>query len=389
MTNKNKIKLFFLITKGNFGGAQRYVFDLVKNLPANKYDITVICGEGATLEHKLETATKAKISKLPSLKRDIGLISDLKTFWLLLTIFRRQRPDIIHLNSSKIGGLGALAGRLTGVPKIVFTGHGWAFNEKRSRWSKTIITLIHWLTILLTHTTIAVSETTAKQITHLPLVKNKVTVIHNGIEAFDLKTKAEARQIITNKLPAKVDSEARIWLGTVAELHPNKGLDVAIKAVAKLITKQPNFIYLIIGAGEERSKLEDLIAKLSLTDNVFLIGEIPDARTLLAAFDLFVFPSRTEALPYAALEAGLADRPIIASRVGGLPEIITDRYSGRLTPKEDPEALMQAIDDLLTRPDQATAYGQNLKSKVATDFSLSQMIKQTEATYSLGNPVSK
>src|SRR3989344_2148103 len=119
MENAKK-KVLFIITKGNFGGAQRYVFDLATNLPKEKFEVVVACGEGNLLVERLG-AEKIRAVKMSSSQRDINIIKDSKTFFEILRLIREEKPDVLHVNSSKAGGLGALAGRLTGIHKIIFT----------------------------------------------------------------------------------------------------------------------------------------------------------------------------------------------------------------------------------------------------------------------------
>ncbi|NIT73939.1 glycosyltransferase family 4 protein, partial [candidate division KSB1 bacterium] len=143
---RQKKKVLYVITKSNFGGAQRYVYDLATNLPRAQYDVSVAAGGSGELiarlnEHHIPVIT------IERLGRDIRLLNEIVVFLKLVALFRRTRPDVVHLNSSKIGGLGALAARIynmlpKGNPlkaesyklkaKIIFTAHGWAFNEPRS-----------------------------------------------------------------------------------------------------------------------------------------------------------------------------------------------------------------------------------------------------------------
>lgn len=380
-TNR-QTKIFFLITKGNFGGAQRYVYELATGLVPTKYDIKVILGEGAGLEDKLSQAG-IKVYKIPSLKRDIGLLSDIKSLWILIKLFRNEKPDIIHLNSSKIGGLGALAGRLTGISKIVFTGHGWTFNEDRNPLSKLIIRVLVWLTISMSHQTIMVSKTTQSQAPKWLIKSGKITVIYNGIAPSDSTARQEARHLIAGRSTLLKDLPASnlTWLGTIAELHPNKGLDQAIKASAQIVKDHPEIIYVIIGEGEQRKNLEKLIERLDLRESVILVGAIPEARKYLKAFDIFLLPSRTEALPYVLLEAGLSSLPVVATKVGGIPEIITHQKSGLIVDQNDSQAITAAILTLLSDPTLMTKYGQNLHQHIESQFTLRQMIEQTEKIY--------
>ena len=118
MAESGKQKILYLITKSNWGGAQRYVYDLATNLPKEKFDISVVAGGSGPLIQKLNEA-KIRTIVFAQLSRDIRTFDDIKTFFMLISLFRKERPDIIHLNSSKIGGLGSVAGRISGDRKSV------------------------------------------------------------------------------------------------------------------------------------------------------------------------------------------------------------------------------------------------------------------------------
>lgn len=382
--DQKRLKIMYLITKGNFGGATRYVYELATALPESDYDVSVVFGEGEALAKKLQL-TKIRTLQINTLGRDLNIFQDLKVFWRLWQLFRQEKPDIIHLNSSKIGGLGALAGRLAGVKKIIFTGHGWAFNEDRPWLAKKLIAVGHWLTILLAHQTIAVSKKVLEQISTWPGVKGKITLIYNGIDKINFLSERDARLLL---LPDKTD---KFWLGTIAELHRNKGLDILIDAFARLvknlISSQLGWsLYLvIIGEGEEHGRLEKLISSKRLEGRIILLGQVEDARKYLKAFDIFILPSRTEAFPYALLEAGYAGLPIIASEVGGIPEIITDAESGLLVPAGNVAELEKSLKYMITKAHYRALVGPNIEKKIKADFSFKQMLKETIELYRTNN----
>lgn len=373
-------KILYVITKSSWGGATKYVFDLVQAAQERGFEVLVAAGGEGELVTRLQQVG-VKVIPLPHLVRDIKPWADFLTFFDLLKIFKQERPDIVHLNSSKIGAIGALATRIYNLTtisyklKAIFTGHGWAFNEQRFFLGRWLIALGHWVTILLCHQTIAVSKITAKQISIFPFVKNKIIVIYNGLNAPTFVPKLEAR----NKL-APEDKDT-IWLGTIAELHKNKGLDILLIAFKQVLARIGGLTLIIIGEGEERANLAHLIAQYQLTPNVRLLGRVANAATYLPALDLFILPSRTEALPYVILEAGLANLPVIASRVGGIPEIIDDQTSGLLITAGNYKELALAIEKLLTHQDLAKTYGQNLKQKILNHFSSTQMLDQTFVLY--------
>lgn len=378
-----KKKILFAITKGNFGGAQRYVYDLATNLPKDKFEAVVACGEGGLLKEKL-AAADIRVIEIEGLGREIDASKDLQVFKSLIKIVKQERPAILHLNSSKIGLLGVLAtlyiklfaSSISPVPKTIFTAHGWAFNEDRNVWFKVSILFLHWLTVILSWATIAVSEKARKDISYLPFADKKTMTIYNGIDKFKTLPKEEARRILASK-----DSEKTI-IFSISELHKNKGIDVALKAISSLPKEaRENIIYTVAGDGEEKERLEKLAIDVGIGDAVRFLGFVPNARELLSGCDIFILPSRTEALPYALLEAGATGLPIIATSVGGIPEVIRDMQNGILIHPRNPKETAEAILYLLDHPNKKKEFGSEIKKTVTNFFSLDKMLGETINLY--------
>lgn len=388
----NKKKVLILITKANWGGAQRYVFDISNNLPKDQFDVEVMSGSYGELIDKLKDAGIKAYSDL-SLGRDIDLMSDISGFFDLLKILKEKKPDILHLNSSKISGLGALAGRIAQVPNIIFTSHGWAFNEDRNIISKIIIKLLHWLTIILSHRTIAVSYGLMKQMNNLPFINNKITVIHNSTNDVDIMNRDEAIKCLKeiNKVFSdevyKNDIKNIIILGSVGELHHVKGYEYSLLSLAKIINSEnyknlnKKILYLILGEGEERNNIENLINKLNLKDNVILFGHVKNASRYFKAFDIFLLPSISESFGYVLLESGLAGIPCIASNTGGIPEIIENNINGILVKTKNPDDITRAIEYYLQNPEIMKTFGEKLFNKVKSEFSIENMMNRTINIY--------
>ncbi|MBI5126400.1 MAG: glycosyltransferase family 4 protein [Candidatus Taylorbacteria bacterium] len=368
-------KIVYVITKSNWGGAQRYVFDLATSMAAS-YDVTVVAGGSGPLVQRLQDYG-INVLSLPELQRDTHPLKDFAVFKKLIKIFLTLKPDIVHLNSSKIGGVGSLAARCVRVPNIIFTAHGWAFNEDRSLPSKFVITVLYWITILLAHTTIVVSKTMAEQISYMPFIEGKLHLIYNGIENKIPLVKKQAR----NELLPHLDSKD-IIVGSVGELHPIKGHIYAIEAIGLLIKKYPTLRYVIMGDGEYRKTIEHYIEKHNLGHHVILLGNIPNGASYLKAFDIFLLPSLSEAFGYVVLEAGIAQLPVIASAVGGVIEIVDDMKSGILIQPQKSHEIASAIDLLLQHKDLSKKYATELKAKIEKEYSLKIMIKKTDALYS-------
>lgn len=344
MSEQTRTKILYFITKSNWGGAQRYVYDLATSLPANYEPVVMLGGNGVLIE-KLQ-ASGIRVIQIPGLQRDISFTTELSATGAIWRIIKAEKPAVLHVNSSKAGGLGALLGRLTRVPNVVFTAHGWAFNEDRPYWQKVIIKYLHWLTVFLAHRTIAVSHGMKEQM-DWPLVQNKMTVIHPGRSISDQKNKVEARTLISTALPQLQAHQGDVWLGTVAELHPIKRLERAITAMSSLIRTHPQLRYVIIGDGQLLEPLTQQIKDLNLEGHVFLAGAIPEAGRLMKAFDVFVLPSKSESYGYVLVEAGVAGVPVVSTQTGGITDLVTNRESGLLVEPDDTPALTQALLELL------------------------------------------
>lgn len=309
----HKKKILFVITKSNWGGAQRYVFDLASGLPRDTWEAVVAFGpehgstETGTLGEKLQEVGIRTIF-VPELARDIGL-ADWHAFRGLLRIIRTEAPDVLHLNSSKVGVLGALAGRIAHVPRIVFTAHGWPFREKRNILWRTAAFLGSLATALLAHTTICVSEADRRAFANVPFLRQKLVRIYNGINPH---TRFGSGEHIRHSFPTGVSIT-----GTIGELTANKNQAALVMQAAHT----PSMYVAIVGEGEERARLETLIAQTHLHDRVRLFGFLPSTE-VLKGFDRFSLPSLKEGLPYVLIEARFAGIPIEANRTGGIGEVL-------------------------------------------------------------------
>lgn len=375
-------KILYVITKASWGGAQRYVYDLATAAKELKYEVAVAYGEAGELAERLKMAN-IDTFQIDGLGRDIRPWDDATAFFSLLRIIRSYAPNVVHLNSSKIGGLGTLAARLSGIRKIIFTAHGWAFNEARPQYQKAIIAFLAWLTILFSTRTILVSTAMKDRAINWPFTRRKMVIILNGTHSYPFLEKTKARRALVAMHPALSVShlERDIWVGTVAELHPVKGLSYAIEAINNLRKKYPTIRYLIAGEGHVRGELETQIVKRELKNSVFLLGSVKEAPIYDKAYDIFLMPSLSEAIGIALLEAGMAGLPIIATRVGGMPEVITNNVTGLLIPPHDTEAIVSAIDSLLEDASLRQKFGTALQKCVETKFSIERVLRETFMLY--------
>lgn len=375
----NQEHICIAITKSNMGGAQKYVLTLADELQKRGKKVTVLAGGHGLLFEELSKRDIPYIV-LSQSQRDISFIKEIKLLIELYKVLRQINPTILHLNSSKLGVIGTLIGRLLRIKKIFFTAHGWAFNEKRPTWQKRIFYFLYWITILCSTKTICVSEMTKNQISFLPFIKNKLVTIYNGIQSPDFYSKEEARKQLKENFNF-LDLEKK-WIVILAELHYTKGHDIVCEAINSITQSLEHYQIVCIGSGEQESRLKALIHYKNLEKYMFFTGFVSDASRYLKAFEFLILPSRTEALPLTVLEAGLAKVPVLASNVGGIPEVIEHSVTGFLFEKENEKELQEQIMHIIVlSEDQKQSITNRLEEKINTHFSITQMIENTITEY--------
>ena len=372
-------KILYIITKSNLGGAQRYVLELATSLPAMEYDVVVAFGDNGLLKTRLEEAG-IRTRTIKSFERDISILKEIAAMKELFTLIREERPDIVHLNSSKAGGSGAFVARLCGVRNVVFTAHGWPFYESRGLVWRTLVWFFSYVTTLLVHHVIVVSEHDFRG-ARMWGQRKKLSLIHTALPPIAFKTRSDARALL---FPTKIIETHTndLWLVSTGEHTRNKNLAVLIDTLVLLRTKGFTNIFLtLMSDGEERAQLESHVRKNGLTTHVYFTGFVTDARVYLKAFDVFLLPSFKEGFPYGLLEAGAASLPVIASTVGGIPELIQDGKTGILIEPENVETITDALSKLIQDQALRTMLGSALRINVETTYAFASLFKETVAIY--------
>ncbi|MFA6394029.1 MAG: glycosyltransferase [Patescibacteria group bacterium] len=412
-------KILYLITQSETGGAQRYVFDLAKNLK-EEYDISVAfgplrwsygeAGQQSEARKPGKTSELAKTLKnenipyyiIPHLKRDISPFNDVAAISEIVALLKTIQPEILHLNSSKISILGSLAGLFIKLKikncklKIVYTAHGWVFNEPMSFLKKLFYKWTEKITARFKDKIICVSEFDRQAALKEKIAPpEKLITIHNGIGPINFLSREQARKEIEFRIKnLELRAQNKIIIGSVGNLYKTKGYEYLIEAakilkekflIPRLALGEPRrvnskFLIFIIGEGKERKKLEALIKKNNLEDMVILAGRIPDAARLLKAFDIYVCSSVKEGLSYTLIEALRAGLPIVATNAGGNPEIIAGAADGALIPVKDAKTLASQIEKFIKDKIPARELS-SLRQKNPQEFTLDKMIKKTKEIY--------
>jgi glycosyltransferase involved in cell wall biosynthesis len=348
-------RVLLLITLAETGGAQRYVASLLPAL-APEFEVVVAAhGDG----YLGEASRRAGVRFVPlrHVRRPLDPLEDLLGLVELFRLFRRERPVVVHANSSKAGILGRLAAVAARVPVRLFTVHGWAFKAHRGMAARAYL----WADRLmspLTTTTICVAHGERRAGLRARTCRaDRTVVVHNGVELDRPR-----------RLPGPTTGP--VTLVSVGRLRPPKDFTTLVRAMTAV---DPGSARLrIAGDGPERAALATEVARLGLDRVVELLGTRSDVDDLLAAADLFVLSSDSEGLPMSVLEAMAAGLPVVASAVGGVPELVLDGETGALVPPRDSAALAGAIRRIVADPALRDRLGEAGRRRVEREFSLAR-----------------
>ena len=385
----SKKKILYLITQSELGGAQKYVADLVKNLK-DKFEISVAFGEQGE-KGELTEILKSLIIKqyvIKNLKRKINYKQDLLAILEIKKIIKKIKPDIVHLNSSKVSILGSIATFLNNISpfrkkvRVVYTAHGWVFTEPLPKKEKKLYTKIERFTARWKNKIICVSEFDHQIALKESIApEKKLITIHNGIEQINLLPKEEAKEKLI-QLNSKFEiRNSKLLIGSIGNLYQTKGYDYLIKAIKILVDRGMDLKLIIIGSGPKKIDLKNWIDQLYLNKNVFLTGRIKNGSELLPAFDLYVCSSVKEGLSYTIIEAMSAGLPIIATKVGGNSELISDKKEGVLIKSQSEEEIARAIIKFYNNPQEHKQMGDSAREKFTQKFSLEKMVEKTKNIY--------
>lgn len=376
-------KIALVVTQSSWGGAQRYVYDLALSFKRQGHAVLVIAGNNKDpiLQKRLGEQQIETIA-LASLIRSINPFIDTICFIQLFLLFRSRKFDVVHLNSSKAGVVGSVAAWFARSPCIVYTAHGFVFNEQLPPIVKRFYIFVERFSSFFRGLIITVSEfdhRTALQYGIAP--KQKLRTIWNGIDVTHdtYVERQKARAYLLGDTGVNLND--KFVIGCVANFYANKGLSYLITAMKSVVEKYPHAVLLIVGDGSLRPDLEKLIINSGLSQHVFLIGYRKDPEQHLKAFDLLVSSSLKEGLSYTILEAARARVPIIATIVGGTPEIIYDHIHGILVPPRNTESLSEAIGVAIKDPQTLKTYAIQAHERVTKEFDVEKMVSATLMGY--------
>jgi glycosyltransferase involved in cell wall biosynthesis len=371
-----KIKVLEVIDRAFLGGGQINVLALASSLDKNRFEV-MVCSEGkGALVDELE---KRGIRHFP-----VPFAKKIRTSEVtsLVRILREQDISILHTHGGVAGFYGRWAARKSRTPVVVHTLHGIHYLHYRNPTIKRIYIILEKICSRWTDAAIFVCESDRERADRYGLVPPaKAAVIYNGVDFQDLEAQAAGA-------PGRADWEKK-WgvdlsgpvIGTVARLHRQKGIPYLLEAARGLVNELPDLKVLVVGGGPLREKMEVFRRRLGLEGRVFFLGEQEMAVRLIALFDVFVLPSLWEGFPYSLMEAAALAKPVVATAVDGVKEMIRDGRTGILVSPKKPGEIGEAVLSLLGDRERARQLGIELKKDLRERFPLQRMVMETERLY--------
>jgi glycosyltransferase involved in cell wall biosynthesis len=318
-----------------------------------------------------------KIITIPELVRDIQPRKDLKAFFALIDVFKKERPQLVHTHTSKAGLLGRWAAFFAKTDIIIHTPHGHVFWGYFNKWKTTCFIILERLSAVITDKIITLTDQEKKDHVRFKIAPDKkFTVIHSGV---DLTAFSEVRinaAVMKNKLGIPPQA---IVVGTAGRLTPIKGQRYLLEAAARISSPTGDLFFVFLGDGELAADLARMSSLLGIKKAMFL-GWRQDIPEVMSTFDIFVLPSLNEGMGKVLIEAMALGKPIVASNVGGIPDLVTHNHNGLLFPPANVEGLVNSMNILLHDPAKREEMGEKGKD-IAAAFSADAMLQKVERLY--------
>ena len=367
-----------VITKLELGGAQQVALAVAAALAATRARVIFVTGVEGPLRAECEAIGGLRRYFLPDLVREVSPLADLRAWRELVRIFRRERVDLVHTHSSKAGVLGRLAARRAGVRHVVHTVHGFAFNDFQRLPARVSFLLAERWAGRATSRWVAVSrENVERGVRARVLERDRTVLIRAGIDLERFRQARVERKAMRAALGIPVG--ARV-VGTVACLKPQKAPLHFVAVAARVCRELPDALFVLVGDGELRDRVESEIRSLHLSERLLLLGWRDDVADLMHAFDLFLLTSLWEGLPMVLPQARAAELAIVATRVNGNPEAVVHGHNGRLRDPGDVDGMARDCIELLSNDDERRRLASNADQGLA-EFSAAAMVAGHQALY--------
>lgn len=365
---KDKITVFHLIGALRVGGAERQLASIAPAFDRDRFRIIV-----GTVQPGGGLRDAFQGTGVPVVCLNYRTRYFIPAVLRLALLLRREKVDVLHTHMYHASWYGRIAGLFARVPVMITTDHGHDPWKKRRQ--------IAFERYMLRHTAlrVAVSEDVAKTLKARESVPDeKLLVIANAVDSARFRAGETERNSVRNELGL---TDKTLLVGNVARLVEPKALHVLIEAMALLSKTIPRARLVIVGEGPLKGDLERCASDLGVSDRVTFTGARLDIPAVLAAIDIFALSSKREGLPVSLLEAMAAGKAIVTTRVGGIPEVVSDHQEALLVEPNNPAALAAAMSELASDPDLASRLGRQAAAKAGAEYSVAATVQKLEEVY--------
>ena len=380
---ESKIKVLRIITRLNIGGPAIHVVNLSTGLDKTRFNQVLVCGtenpeEGSMLGYAVSRGVEPII--FPEIVGKLTLnFRDLKALIKLYRLIRREDPDIIDTHTAKAGFLGRVAGRLAGVPVIVHTFHGHVLQGYYGPINSWLLRVMERALSYATDCIISVSEQIKSELVAYRVAPTeKITVLPLGFDLEPFLDCPKHRGEFRSELG--LDSSIRL-IGIVGRIFPIKNHRLFLDAAARVAAGEPAAHFVVVGDGVLRTEMEQFAGSLGIADRVVFTGWRHDLPRIYADLDVLVISSDNEGTPVSAIEAMASGCPVVGTRVGGMPDLISNGETGYLVPPRYADSLAAAVLGLLEDRENARRIAKAARSIARERFTLERLVKDMETLY--------
>lgn len=373
------LRLLIGITLSEVGGSQKVVYSILSNLPEDVYDVTLVTSPGGELldwvkELNSGRENKIRVVILNCIRRNISPLWDLVTLISLVCLMRKTGFNVAHFHNSKMGLLGRLAAKISGIPKVYYTVHGWGLSKGTTGVLYPLLSRVERAAARLTTKVVFVSQSDLEEgIRKGWAYSSDSCLIYNGISDISF-----VRQQSINHLKLSEDLPV---IAFVARLSDPKDPLFIIRVSGQLLKEGYNHMLVIIGDGPKLDACIELIRMLGIDRNVILLGKRDNVVELLMEADIFCLFSKWEGLPISILEAMYCGLPVIANGVGGIPELIEHGKTGYVLYDYDIRKAAEYLEELIRDRDGRIRLGMEGRMVAHEKFNLAGMVNQYRELY--------
>jgi len=378
----DRIRVAQVITRMDWGGSPDIVRMICEDLDKEKFSVKLVCGKTLNPSRSTESffmKHSKNVFFTEHLKREISPLNDLRAFFELLSFFRKNRFDIVHTHTAKAGFLGRFAAKAAGVKLIFHTPHGHNLYGYFNAFFTRMVILLERMASLAADKTVVLTGIEKDDLLRYNIdAAEKVEVIKSGIDIGKLENIHIDHSAVIRKYG--IEEGSRL-VGVIARLEKVKGCRYFLSAARIVAGKIPEARFLVAGEGSLKSDLMKLAAKYGISGKVNFAGWSEYTPEIISLLDILAIPSLNEAVGRVILEAGALSKPVVATAVGGIPEIVEDGVTGILVPPKDAEKMASAIIELLRDEGKRIEMGRASRRRVRRHYSKDLMLSQLQNIY--------